>query len=430
LSVRAKVLPNDPLHDLQRGLNAMAGRLESGRDEMERRIAAATLALREKKEEAETATLDKSRFLATASHDLRQPIHALGMFVARLGQLPHDAQTQALIVNLEVAVQATQDLLDGLLDISRLDARAVPVQLRPFALADLFKQLRSGAALIAAEKGLRLRIRPTDVWLMSDPTLLHRILQNLLGNALRYTQHGGVLLACRLTADGKHARIEIWDSGVGIAPQHHQAIFREFYQIGNQERDRGKGLGLGLNIVKRTAALLGHGLKMSSRPGVGTRFSIEVPVVPLGASMDRRSSLRAKAFDDLTGLLVMVIEDDHMAREGLASLLTSWGSTVLQAEGLSEAQRQLQHGVLPDLIISDYRLRGGENGIEVVRELHGIAGQKIPACLMSGDTDQQLMQAARVAGLTLLFKPVRPAKLRSLIRRLVTPVQADGELLA
>ena len=285
LSARAEVLPGDPLREVQQGLNVMAQRLESGRDELEQRIATATQALREKKEEAETATRAKSRFLAAASHDLRQPMHALGLFVARLAQLPHDAPTTHLIGNLDASVQALQELLDGLLDVSRLEAQAVQVQLRPFPLADLFEQLRASLALTAQQKGLRLRVRPTQVWVLSDSALLHRVLLNLLSNALRYTQTGGVLLACRSGADGQHVRIEVWDSGIGIAPEHQSAVFKEFYQIGNSERDRNKGQGLGLSIVERSAQLLGYPLQMRSSLGRGTRFSLCVPVAPPGVAL-------------------------------------------------------------------------------------------------------------------------------------------------
>jgi signal transduction histidine kinase/CheY-like chemotaxis protein len=417
-SARAVILPDDPLRDVQLGLNQMAERLESGRDELEQRVTTATQALREKKEEAEAATLAKSRFLAAASHDLRQPTHALGMFVTRLAQLPHDAQSRHLIDHLEASVLAMQDLLDGLLDISRLDAQAVQVQLRPFALADIFEQLRAGLAASAIEKDLRLRIRPTGVWVMSDPTLLYRILHNLMTNAVRYTASGGVLLACRLAEGGQQVRIEVWDSGIGIAPEHQQAVFKEFYQVGNAERDRSKGMGLGLNIVERTAQLLRHRLQFDSRLGVGSRFSVQVPLAPLGAAMDQRSPLRAATFDDLAGLAVLVIEDDVLAREALVSLLESWGCNVGSAEGLETAHWQLAHGLTPDVIVSDYRLRDGESGIEVIRQLCAAAGRPIAACLISGDTDPALMQTARRAGHTLLYKPVRPAKLRSLIRRL------------
>jgi signal transduction histidine kinase/CheY-like chemotaxis protein len=426
LSARVAVFPNDPLHDLQQVLNQMAERLESGRDELEQRIAMATLELREKKEEAETAVLAKSRFLAAASHDLRQPTHALGMFVARLAQLPHDAQTRQLIGSLEASLHALQDLLDGLLDISRLDAQAVQVQVRPFALAEIFEQLGAGLTLTAVEKGLRLRVRPTDVCVVSDPALLHRILLNLLVNALRYTKAGSVLLACRLSGGGTLARIEVWDSGIGIAPEHHQAIFKEFYQVGNTERDRNKGLGLGLNIVERTAHLLGHRLQFRSCQGLGTRFSIDVPLRLPGTTLELPGPPEVSAVDDLSGLIVLVIEDDALAREGLVTLLESWGSVVRVAEGISTALWHLKFGLVPDVIVSDYRLRDGENGMETISRLRAVLGRRIAACLMSGDTDPALMQAAKREGLTLLHKPVRPAKLRSLVRRWAVDVQAEG----
>lgn len=429
LSARAQVLPKDPLAELQLGLNQMAENLESGRDQLERRITSATLELRAKKEEAETATLAKSRFLAAASHDLRQPTHALGMFVARLAQLPHDGQTQTLIGNLEASVRAMQDLLDGLLDISRLDAQSVPVQLRPFALADLFEKLRVGLSESAQDKGLCLRIRPTDVWLMSDPSLLHRVLQNLLGNALRYTQQGSVLLACRVADDGKHVRIEVWDSGIGIAPENHQAIFKEFYQVGNSERDRGKGMGLGLNIVERTIRLLGHPLQLRSSLGSGTRFSLRVPLAPVGSDLALQSMSQITSFNDPAGQVILVVEDDALAREGLVGLLASWGYRVGAAAGLKAALKQLGQGLLPDVIVSDYRLRDGEIGIDTIRQLRTAIGRTVPACLMSGDTDAGLMQAAKEAGLTLLHKPVRPAKLRNLVRHLASETQTDGVIL-
>ena len=367
---------------------------------------------------AEDANRAKSRFLAAASHDLRQPTHALGMFVARLGQLEHNTETSHLIERLDTSVQAMRDLLDALLDISRLDAGAVPVHLQAFALSDVFDQLKAELALLAAEKGLSLRVRPCNVWVLSDPVQLHRILLNLLSNALRYTSVGAVLLACRVKQGGRSASIEVWDTGIGIAPEHQKAIFKEFYQVGNVERDRSKGLGLGLNLVQRTAALLQHKLQMWSQPGVGSRFSVEVPLAPIGAVIERRSPERAQPLVDLANLVVLVIEDDALVRESLVGLIAGWRAVVVAAEGLSGALSYLEAGLVPDLIISDYRLRDGENGIAALQQLRKQAGRAVPACLISGDTDPALLLAVRQAGLTMLHKPVRPAKLRSLIARL------------
>ena len=430
LSVRNEVLPNDPLRDLQRGLNQMAEQLELGHDDMARRIDAATAALREKKEEAETATRAKSQFLAAASHDLRQPTHALGMFVARLGQLPHDAQTKHLVASLDASVRAMQDLLDGLLDVSRLDAGAVQVNLHAVPLAPIFEQVRLAMLDAASEKGLRLRVRPTSAWVRSDPVLLQRILLNLVANAVRYTQQGSVLLACRTPGDGvvsgsgsvsdqgPRARIEVWDSGIGIAPEHQTQVFREFYQVGNSERDRTRGLGLGLNIVKRTAHLLGHPFALRSSLGQGSRFTLEVPLAQAGLATALAAAPDAAPGASLAGLTVLVIEDDALAAEGLAGLLQSWGCTVTVAGGQQQALAQMAQTGVPGVIVSDYRLRNGENGIATVNALCGAAGRAIAACLMSGDTDPTLISQAKAAGLTLLHKPVRPAKLRSLLHSL------------
>ena len=422
LSVRDEVRPNDPLSDLQKGLNQMAERLELGHEEMAQRVALATSELREKKEEAEIATRAKSQFLAAASHDLRQPTHALGMFVARLGQLPHDAQTRHLVANLDASVRAMQDLLDGLLDISKLDAGAVQVNLHATPLNAIFEQIRLAMLDAASDKGLRLRVRPTSAWVRSDPVLLQRILQNLVANAVRYTQQGSVLLACRPSGDGPDSgarvRIEVWDSGIGIAPEHQHQVFREFYQVGNAERDRTRGLGLGLNIVERTAHLLGHSFTLRSSLGQGTRFTLEVPLARADAAPPE--PVQAPATTRLNGLAVMVIEDDALAAEGLVGLLASWGCTVLAADGQQQALAHMAQSGVPDVIVSDYRLRGGDNGIAAIDALRIAAGHSIAACLMSGDTDQALITQARQAGLTLLHKPVRPAKLRSLLHSLTT----------
>ena len=430
LSVRDAVLPNDPLRDLQKGLNQMAERLELGHAEMAQRVALATSELREKKEEAEIATRAKSQFLAAASHDLRQPTHALGMFVARLGQLPHDAQTRHLVTNLDASVRAMQDLLDGLLDISKLDAGAVQVNLHAAPLAPIFEQIRVAMVDAASEKGLRLRVRPTSRWVRSDPVLLQRILQNLVANAVRYTEQGSVLLACRPSGGnaeagggagaeaGGQARIEVWDSGIGIAPEHQAQVFKEFYQVGNAERDRTRGMGLGLNIVERTAHLLGHPFTLRSRVGQGTRFTLELPLARADAAPPEPAP--AAPVTRLNGLAVMVIEDDALAAEGLVGLLESWGCTVTAADGQQQALAQMAQTGVPDVIVSDYRLRGEDNGIAAVNALCGAAGHSIAACLMSGDTDHALIMQARQAGLTLLHKPVRPAKLRSLLRSLTT----------
>ena len=418
---------NDPLLGLQLKLRKMAERLGDVHEELARQVVLATQALRQKKDEAELATLAKSRFLAAASHDLRQPIHALGMFVARLAQLSHDAPTRELIGHLEASVRALQNLLDGLLDISRLESKAVQIKLQKFPLNELFQRLDQDLAATALDKGLRLHIRPCTVWVQSDPVLLYRILLNLAGNALRYTERGGVVVACRPTSDATQAHIEVWDSGLGIAPEHQAAVFKEFYQIGNPARLSPQGLGLGLNIVQRSCQLLDHPLQLASRLGVGTRLRLRVPVVAPEPPQAQASLSDAPESLFGQGCAVLVIEDDDLVRQALAGLLQSWNFEVAQASSLSDAQNLLQAGLVPGLIISDYRLNGATHGVDAILHLRRQLAQPVPACLISADTDPALLQAAQAARLTLLHKPVRPAKLRSLINRLLTAQGARDE---
>src|SRR3990167_5821856 len=409
--------PNDPLYDLQTRLNQMAQRLAWGREEMEFRVESATRELRLKKEEAETAPLAKSRFLAAASHDLRQPTHALGMFVARLGQLPLDAQTRQLVASLEASVQSMQDLLDGLLDVSRLDAGAVQVQLGPVNMGELFHSLRKALQPLAESKGLRLRIRPSPYWVMTDPVLLQRMVMNLANNAIRYTERGTVMIKIGRVGDGRKVRLDVADSGIGISPAHQEDIFREFYQVGNSGRDRAQGLGLGLNIVERTAQLLGHSITLRSALGCGTRFSIHLPAAQAVEASVSMALVDPQGLGGVEGMRVLVIEDDGFALEAIRDLLTSWGCVVNAAATVAQALDFVNAYAAPDVVLSDFRLGEARNGLDVIAMVRAHARREIPACLMSGDTDAGLIQAAKDAGLTLLHKPVRPAKLRSFLRR-------------
>jgi CheY-like chemotaxis protein len=234
------------------------------------------------------------------------------------------------------------------------------------------------------------------------------------------------MLACRPSADGRFVHIEVRDSGIGIASEHQASVFREFYQVGNSERDRNKGLGLGLNIVQRTAQLLGHELSMVSAPGCGTRFRLKVPLSPANALSPLDEERDTPLFDNLDQLNVLIVEDDVLARAGIVALLASWGAHVRQAESITGALAELSMNGPPDLIISDYRLRDGDNGVDCIRQLRDAAGADVAACLISGNTDVALIQEAKTLGLTLLHKPVRPAKLRSLVRRLARQAQING----
>ncbi len=414
-----EVKDDDPLRELQVSLNQMAKRLSWGRDELERQVETVTQALRLKKEQAESATLAKSRFLAAASHDLRQPSHALGMFVARLGQLPMDAQMRELVDNLEISVQAMQDLLDGLLDLSRLDSGNIQVRISSVDLNELLSSVRSSLSSMAEAKGLRLRIRPTRLWAFSDAALLQRMLVNLVINAIRYTEQGTVLVACRPDAQGRGVRIEVWDSGIGIPAEHHEDIFKEFYQLSNRSGDRNFGMGLGLNIVQRSAALLGHRIALRSQVGCGTRFALMMESAPRLLPMAQGSEQAPTAQPgDIGGMQVLLIEDNDNAREAVKGLLESWGCSVQVASSLAEARTHLSNAAIPDVVLSDFHLGSTENGIQCIQALREMAGQPIPACLISGDTHDDFLTSVVAADLPLLHKPVRPAKLRNMLRRL------------
>jgi signal transduction histidine kinase/CheY-like chemotaxis protein len=372
--------------------------------------------LQQRKEQAEAAYLAKSRFLAAASHDLRQPAHALGMFVARLAQLPNERPTQELITGVDASVRALQDMLDAFFDYSRLDAKSMHVRQCAFPLDGVFEQLNNSFAGAAAGKGLRLRIRPSPAWLQTDPILLHRILLNLVSNAVQHTPRGSVLVSCRPTHGLTHARIEVWDSGIGIAAQHHQKIFEEFFQVENPERDRSKGLGLGLSIVERSCKLLGHPLVMRSSLGCGTRFTLRVPLAPAQAIDTAAAAADTSMKNEFESLHILLIEDDALGSAAVEGLLASWGCQVSVAGDAQMACDLLRHGPTPDFIVSDYRLRGLHHGVDAIRLLRQLSGQQIAACVISGDTDENVRQQTQAAGLVLLQKPVRPAKLRSLLR--------------
>jgi two-component system, sensor histidine kinase len=430
LTPSSEALPTDPLFDLQIRLNQMAQRLAWGREELEFRVETATRELRLKKEEAEMATLAKSQFLAAASHDLRQPTHALGMFVARLGQLPLDGESRQLVASLEASVQAMQDLLDGLLDISRLDAGAVPVRPGAVPLGEMFLSLRRALLPLAESKGLRLRVRPTPHWALSDPVLLQRMVMNLATNAIRYTDRGTVLLSCRVVDQGRQLRVDVADSGIGISSSDQQHIFKEFYQVGNSGRDRSKGLGLGLNIVERTAHLLGHSVHLRSAIGCGSTFSILMPVAAPNDTDLSTTVVESAALGTVEGMRLLVVEDDGFVLEAIRDLLISWGCVVMAAGSVSQALDYISAFPAPDVVLTDFRLGEERNGMDVIAMLRSHAGRDIPACLMSGDTDTDLIQAARDAGLTLLHKPVRPAKLRSFLRRCALAAEAGTKAIS
>lgn len=409
----AKVLELDVLAT---GINDMARQLQLDRSELEKRIEEATQELRRKKEEAEKANFDKSRFLAAASHDLRQPMHALGLFVGEL-RSRLDTPEQLKIANkMEESVEALSSLLDSLLDISKLDAGVVIPQIQTVDIETMMLRLVNDFAPIAERKHILLRTHCAGGNVLSDPVLLERILLNLLGNAIRYTPQGGcVLLACRLRGD--MLRIEVRDNGIGIPSEEQQNIFREFVQLSNSARDRSKGIGLGLAIVDRLARLLHHPLTVHSAPGRGSVFSISVPrmlgVAELLAEPGREQAEPLPRPDMFEQLKVLVVDDDTLVRTSTAGILQSWGCEVEMAEGYLRAEEKCSQRSF-DLVLCDYRLPDGD-GLQLADRFGAQGGACPEFILISGDTAPEILQAVTGRGLHLLHKPVRPAKLRSLI---------------
>lgn len=356
---------------------------------------------------AEEANLAKSRFLAAASHDLRQPIHAQGLFLEVLARSKLSADQYDALANARATWQASAEMLDTLLDFSRIEAGVVEPQMQVFPLQPLLNKIENELAPQADAKGIVYRSRETHAAVRSDPALVALILRNLVSNAIRYTEQGGVLVACR--ARGEQVLIEVWDTGIGIEPAQHRAIFREFHQLGNAERDRRKGLGLGLAIAQGLARALGQPLALASTPGRGSVFRLALPAALAGVVAEGAAEAvpgPARVFD----LRVLVIDDDESVRTGMRQLLGAWGCVCDVADSIEEAQA-LARTHRPGLVISDYRLRELRTGAEAIAALRAEFGTDLPALLITGDTAPQRLREARATGVPLLHKPVLPSQL-------------------
>ena len=357
--------------------------------------------------EAEQANMAKSTFLAAASHDLRQPIHAQGLFLEVLAQTELTSYQSAVLASARSASLASGEMLNTLLDFSRIEAGVVKPVTQPFDLQSLFHTIENDLAPVADVKGLVYRSRETTAVVLSDATLVELILRNLVSNAIRYTEKGGVLVACRIRAS--HAVVEIWDTGVGIAPENQQAIFREFHQLGNPERDRRKGLGLGLAIVEGLSRALGHRLSMTSEVGKGSVFKLELPLSDSAVNKDRRPLWSVK--DRLQGVRALVIDDDEAVRSGMSHLLQGWGCHCNTAGTINEALALARMNA-PDIVISDYRLREQRTGTEAIAALRKLLDKEVSALIITGDTAPERLREALASGLPLLHKPVTPDRLR------------------
>jgi signal transduction histidine kinase/CheY-like chemotaxis protein len=379
-------------------------------------------ALEAARRSAEYANAAKTRFLAAASHDLRQPIHVLGLLLATLADRVRDERSAPLLEQMGDAVEAVDSMLASLLDISKLDAGVEQPAIAPLDVGALLRRLGNEHLPIAELTGNRLTVRATGAFARSDASMLHRILANLVSNALRYTSNGRVLVGARRRGDS--LRIDVVDTGPGIPPDSLEEIFLEFHQLGNPERDRRRGLGLGLAIVKRLAGLLGHAIEVRSVVGRGSRFSIAVPRTP-EPQHARRWIEDEAPIGELQGRRVLVLDDEIAVREAMRQLLERWGCEVIMTGSPAEAEAWLDaEARLPDLLIVDYRLRQHASGIETIGRLRERAGTPIPALVITGDTAPDRLREAQVSGYPLLHKPVMPASLRAAMRRLMPAGEA------
>ncbi|MEH6569989.1 MAG: hybrid sensor histidine kinase/response regulator [Halioglobus sp.] len=373
--------------------------------------------LQVQKQEAEHANSAKSKFLAAASHDLRQPLYALTLFTEALRHKATDPESLKITNQITRSVDALQTLFDALLDISVLDAGAVEVHKSNFKLDQVIDKLMPDFNPLAAQKNLSIQWPSKCGIVYSDPNLLERILRNFLTNAIRYTDAGHIQVKCEPT--GRTLAIRVVDTGIGISVPDQETIFDEFHQLGNPERDRTKGLGLGLSIVKRTASLLGHGIDVQSQPGLGSTFSVTVDAAPVTETVSGLSKIDDTTLMPEMKRLIMLIDDEEAIREGLQLLLTLWGCDVIACADETEALGKLNSfDRTPDAIICDYRLRDHRNGLDVIAAINSACQTNIPAVVVTGETQKDLLRELSESGHQVLHKPVAPAKLRAFLRSL------------
>ncbi len=407
LDERVSITTGDELETLANEFNTMAQRLRESRAGLEQKIEERTHALAQ-------ANNAKSRFLAVASHDLRQPVHALGLYVAQAKEARDAAIRDSLISRIESSWQSISSLLDALLDISKLDAHALQVNLTKFDVQSVLNDIEQSFAVLARAKGLRMRIRSSPLVLASDAVLLERILQNLVSNALRYTREGGVLVGVRHR--GLQARIDVWDTGAGISADETAHIFDEFYR-GQGGGGEAAGMGLGLAIVRRLAQLIDATISVRSRPGKGSLFSITVPLAPAGSVADA-PVVHEMSETGFAGGLALIIDDDPDARDAACGLLTQWGWEVISADSSEDALAALARDTrAPDVILCDYHLVH-ENGVDAIARIRAARAEAIPAMLVSGDVTEELRAHAARLSLHLLHKPLQAAKLRAMLHHM------------
>ncbi|MFG6159274.1 NahK/ErcS family hybrid sensor histidine kinase/response regulator [Halomonas sp. 1390] len=389
--------------------------------------AEAELALRQAKQLAEDANASKTRFLAAASHDLLQPLNAARLFTSALAQEMDAEDMKRTIGHIDNSLQAAEELLGTLLDISKLDAGALTPRRSHFALADIIRPLRAEFAVMAEERGLDLVVVPTGQWVDSDPQMLRRIVQNFLSNAIRYTQAGRVLLGCR--RHGDRLTIEVWDSGPGIPEAKQAEIFQEFRRLdqATRHKESEKGLGLGLSIADRMARVLDHPIRVRSREGVGTMFSVSVPTVaPRTATQQAEDAAPKRAGNKLDGTRILCIDNESLILEGMKAMLSGWGCEVFTATTIGGAKSVLRHlDGGPDAILADYHLDNEVTGLMALEALGDRLEVAVPGIVITADRTEEVAEEIKRAGYQLLLKPVRPAALRALLTRTLQASRAE-----
>lgn len=381
-------------------------RLRQENEELLGELREESKALHSARGDAERASAAKSKVLAAASHDLRQPVHAQGLFLEVLAKTDLTEQQRQLVTYTRETAKAAADMLSTLFDFSRLESGSVTPIRQAFAIQPLLNKIEREYAPQADADGLNYRSRESRLVVQSDPALVELILRNLVSNAIRYTLRGGLLVSCRKRGD--HAVLEVWDTGIGIAQSNQREVFREFHQLGNPERDRRKGFGLGLAIVEGLSRTLGHDLSVRSVPQRGSVFRLALPVIAMPAP----PQLPPTGPADLQEIEVriLVLDDDESIQAGMVQMLESWGCECQVATSIEQAVALAARSA-PDLVISDYRLRGERSGVDAIGELRALLGESLPTLLVTGDTDPARLREAAAHGSHLLHKPVSPEQL-------------------
>lgn len=358
--------------------------------------------LEQAKIEAERADFAKTRFLAAASHDLRQPVQSLFFFHSVLAARLSGHPAAQMLENMQTSLDALKALLDGLLDISKLHAGTIEVEPTSFPVGALLSRVESEYVQRALEKDLDFRIVPSSLWVRTDMALFERVLRNLVDNAIKYTTEGGILVGCR--REGQTVRVCVVDTGQGIPERKFEDIFHEFVQLGNPERDRSKGLGLGLAIVRHLSHLLGHPIRVQSRLGHGTTFSIALPMAR-ARNTGRRRPKRRPADRRRPPGLALVVDDEATVLLAMRAMMEGMGWDVLAADSGKAAVRLVSGSRAPDVIITDYRLHDHETGAQVIHDIRGVSGVAVPAIVLTGDTSPERILESQRSGFLLIHKP-------------------------